>query len=339
MGRRPASLFFSRFVVESGFRLRQNPLQAKTEGVSMFQVYLPIAEMAVPGEVILALGGVVGFLSAVFGVGGGFLATPFLVFLGVPPSIAVGTQANQLAAASLTGVIGHWKRGNVDVRMGGLMLAGSILGSVVGIAIFRLLQHIGQIDAVINILYVLLLGNIGVMMLIESLNALLRKKVEGDRIRSPFWDRLIRRLPYPMRFPKSKLYISALVPAAIGFVGGVMVSILGIGGGFFLVPAMIYIIGMPTLLVAGTSLFQILFTTVFATVLHAVANKTVDLVLAALLIVGGVIGVQIGIRAARHIKGAPARLSLAAMLLLVCLKLVFDLLIEPSELFSTEIRG
>jgi uncharacterized membrane protein YfcA len=305
----------------------------------MFQVYLPIAEMAVPGEIILALGGVVGFLSAVFGVGGGFLATPFLVFLGVPPSIAVGTQANQLAAASLTGVIGHWKRGNVDVRMGGLMLTGSIIGSIVGIAIFRVLQHIGQIDAVINILYVLLLGNIGVMMTVESINALLKKEKESGSLRSPFWDRVIHRLPYPMKFPKSKLYISALVPAGIGFIGGVMVSILGIGGGFFLVPAMIYIIGMPTLLVAGTSLFQILFTTVFATVLHAVANKTVDLVLAALLIAGGIIGVQIGIRVSKHIRGAPARLLLAAMLLLVCLKMAFDLLVQPIELFSTEIRG
>ena len=301
------------------------------------QIYLPIAEMTVPVEAVLVLGTVVGFLSSVFGVGGGFLATPFLIFLGVPPSIAVGTQANQLVAASISGTLTHWRRGNVDAKLGTVMLMGSIVGSIVGIGIFKLLQYIGQVDAAINILYVLFLGFIGISMLLESVYALMKRQT-AEKGRAKIWIRLESRLPYKMHFPKSKLYISAFMPAGIGFLGGLLVSIMGIGGGFFMVPAMIYILGMSTLMVVGTSLFQIMFTTAFATVLQAVTNHTVDLILAAILIIGGVLGSQIGVRAAKYIRGAPARLALAAMLIIVALKLGSDLFVEPRELYSLQVK-
>ena len=302
------------------------------------QVYLPIAEMTVPAETILLLGTVVGFLSGMFGVGGGFLTTPFLIFMSLPPGVAVGTQANQLVAASVSGVLAHWKRGNVDVKMGGVMLAGSVIGSVLGVFVFRLLQHIGQVDFVISILYVFLLGSMGLMMLGESLRALLRKKNPAKGEEAFRHNALFRALPYKMRFPRSRLYISAFVPAGIGFVGGLLVSIMGIGGGFLLVPAMIYLLGMPTILVAGTSLFQIMFTTIFTTVMNSVTNHTVDLVLAALLIVGGVVGAQFGVRAARKVGGVYARLGLAALLLFVSFQLMGELFIQPVDLYTTVVR-
>ena len=285
------------------------------------------------------LGTLVGFLSGVFGVGGGFLLTPFLIFFGLPPAVAVGTQANQLVAASFSGVLGHWKRGNVDFKLGLVMLGGSVVGSVIGVVIFRILQHIGQINLVIPLLYVVLLGSMGVMMLFESLTAVLKKKSGDEPERSRLYHHpLLLALPYKMRFPRSKLYVSALVPAGIGFVGGLLVSIMGIGGGFLLVPAMIYILGMPTLLVAGTSLYQILFTTIFATIMHAFASHTVDMVLAALLIVGGVIGVQFGVRVARKISGVYARVFLSILLLLVSFELMGELFIRPADIYTTEVR-
>lgn len=302
------------------------------------QIYLPIAEMAVPAELILLLGTFVGFLSGVFGVGGGFLMTPFLIFMGLPPAIAVGTQANQLVAASLSGLLGHTKKGNVDFKMGGIMLAGSLIGSVLGVLVFRLLQHLGQIDFVIPMLYVLLLSVMGVMMLTESISSILLKKDQDAAPSSLQHHPFFQNLPYKMRFPRSRLYISALVPGGIGFVGGLLVSILGIGGGFLLVPAMIYILGMPTLLVVGTSLFQIMITTIVATMMHAVANHSVDLVLAFMLIIGGVVGAQLGVRAGKRIKGVYARIILAAMLLLVSFELAAELLMRPDELYSTVVR-
>jgi hypothetical protein len=300
------------------------------------QVHLPIAEMSIAAEVIFLVSAFVGFLSGVFGIGGGFLTTPFLIFSGIPPGVAVGTQASQLVASSVSGAIGHWRRNNVDIKMGLVMLVGGILGSFVGIMIFKLLEYLGQVDFAISMIYVILLSSIGVMMLGESVFSKFFKKrnyrKEFNTLKiSPF----IASLPYKMRFPRSKLFISALVPGGIGFVGGVLASVLGIGGGFLLVPAMIYILGMPTLLVAGTSLFQIIFTTASATIMHAVFNQTVDMVLAIILILGGVVGAQIGISFARHVKPAQARLIMAVMVLLVALQLAFNLLMEPGELFST----
>lgn len=297
-------------------------------------IYLPIAEMTVPVQSVLALGLVVGFLSGVFGVGGGFLATPFLIFMGVPPAVAVGTQGAQLVAASVAGVLGHWRRGNVDFRMGGVMLAGGSLGSVAGIGIFHLLRHFGQIDLVIAILYVVLLGSIGSMMLAESMASLMKKTSSQGDAPLALSAGFLRRLPLQMRFPRSKLYISALVPAGIGFVGGLLVSIMGIGGGFLLVPAMIYILGMPTLLVAGTSLFQIMLTSALAVVMHAQMNQTVDLVLAAILILGGVVGAQMGVLVSRKIKGAQARVALATLVLIVSIQLAGQLLVRPLELYT-----
>lgn len=303
------------------------------------QIYLPIAEMSVPADMIFLLGCTVGFLSGVFGVGGGFLTTPFLIFLGIPPAVAVGTQANQLVASGMSGTIGHFKRGNVDVKIGAVMLSGGVIGSFIGIMIFRLLEYLGQIDFAVSLLYMILLGAIGALMLSESLISNFKKKTVKSHFNAQRVNPFIARLPYKMRFPRSKLYISALVPAGIGFIGGILASILGIGGGFLLVPAMIYILGMPTILAAGTSLFQIIFTTAAATMMHATMNHTVDIVLGLILIVGGVIGSQFGISFARFIKPSHARTILAILVLAVSIRLAFKLFWEPIELFSTTVGG
>lgn len=299
------------------------------------QVYLPIAEMSVPAESIFMVSVFVGFLSGIFGIGGGFLTTPFLIFIGVPPSIAVGTQTSQMVASSFAGVLGHLQRSNVDIKMGAVMLTGGMAGSVVGVLIFNLLDKIGQIDFAISFLYIVLLGSIGMLMLTESVQTLFIRKKQGAELGGIRVSPFINSLPYKMRFPRSKLYISALVPGGIGFAGGLAASILGIGGGFFLVPAMIYILGMPTLLVTGTSLFQMVFTTGISTMLHATANNNVDIMLALILIIGGVIGAQIGISVARLVRGAGARILLAVIVLAVCVQLIGKLFIEPSELYST----
>lgn len=303
------------------------------------QLYLPIAEMTVPAESILLISMLVGFLSGIFGIGGGFLTTPFLIFVGIPPTIAVGTQASQLVASSLAGVLGHLRRGNVDMKIGVVMLTGGIAGTIIGTFIFKILQFFGQIDFAISFLYILLLGSIGSLMVFEIASSVLIKR---KGVRAAFntlrVHPLIALLPFKQRFPRSELYISVLVPGGIGFVGGILASVLGIGGGFLLVPAMIYILGMPTLLVAGTSLFQMIFTTGFATILHATANHTVDIMLAVVLIIGGVIGAQIGVSVAKYIKGVGARIVLACIILGVCAQLAANLFIMPDELFSTVTR-
>lgn len=299
-------------------------------------IYLPIAEMAIQAEVILALGIFVGVISGLFGVGGGFLITPFLIFLGVPPVVAVGTQANQIIASSLTGVLSHWKNGNVDFRMGTVMLIGGIFGTTIGIGVFRILEHFGQIDLTISILYILLLGSIGSLMLVESLKAVFfPSKTDTKKKKYLYQHPMFRNLPWKIRFPRSRLYISVLLPGGIGFVGGLLVSVMGIGGGFLLVPAMIYFLGMPILMVAGTSLYQIIFTSAFATIMHATFNQTVDLLLALILIAGGVIGIQVGMVLARKIQGTQARAILALIILAVAFKLIGDLLIEPLEHYTT----
>ncbi len=300
------------------------------------QLYLPIAEMAVSVETIFVLSAVVGLVSGLFGVGGGFLTTPFLIFIGIPPTVAVGTQASQLVASSMAGSLGHLRRHNVDLKMGCVMMVGGLLGSFLGIFIFKFLQYLGQIDFAISMLYILLLGGIGSLMFLESVASLFKKKEDvrkafnNTRI-SPF----ILALPYKMRFPRSKLFISAFVPGAIGFIGGVLASVLGIGGGFLIVPAMIYILGMPPLLVAGTALFQVIFTTGSATIMHAVLNNTVDIVLAIILILGSVVGAQIGVSISWLFKGRQVRVFLALIVLAVCAKLMVDLFMAPDDIFST----
>ncbi|WP_207480591.1 sulfite exporter TauE/SafE family protein [Arenibaculum pallidiluteum] len=297
------------------------------------QIYLPIAEMSVNALLLLLMGGVVGFLSGLFGVGGGFLMTPLLIFVGVPPAVAVGTQANQLVAASLSGVLAHWRRGNVDMKMGVVMLVGGVLGTTGGVGIFAVLQRIGQIDLVISLSYVLFLGVIGGLMVFESARALIKRRRMPAR-RKLHVHTWLHGLPFKMRFPRSRLYVSALLPGGIGLVGGLLVAIMGIGGGFLLVPAMIYLLGMPTAMVAGTSLFQIIFTTAFATVLQAATNGTVDVVLALLLLVGGVVGAQFGTKAGAYLRGEQARFLLGAMVVLVALKLAWDLIAVPLDLYS-----
>jgi hypothetical protein len=302
------------------------------------QIYLPIAEMSVPVETVFLLGIFVGFVSGVFGVGGGFLTTPFLIFMGIPPMVAVGTQASQLIASSVSGVMGYWRTGYVDFLIGFVMLVGGLLGSLIGIFFFKFIQYIGQIDLVISLLYILLLGSVGLMMLFEGAFTMFKPKTmrsEFNRLKAPS---LLSRLPYKMRFPRSKLYISVFVPGGIGFVGGFLVSTMGIGGGFLLVPAMIYILGMPTLLVAGTSLFQIIFTSAFATMMHAAVNNSVDILLAIFLIAGGVLGARFGVVAARHVTGPKARIVLALIVLAVCTKLAYNLFLEPTSLYVTVVK-
>ncbi len=297
------------------------------------QIYLPIAEMSVPIEMIFLLGAFVGFISGVFGVGGGFLTTPLLIFMGIPSAVAVGTQGSQLVASGVSGVMGYWRRGHVDFMVGTIMLGGGFFGTLVGVGFFQFIKYLGQIDLIISILYIVLLGSIGCMMLFESVFSAFKKKTmksEFNRLKSPS---LISRLPYKMRFPRSKLYVSALVPGGIGFVSGFLVSTMGVGGGFLLVPAMIYILGMPPLLVAGTSLFQIIFTSAFSTMMHATISNSVDIMLAVFLILGGVIGAQFGVLASKKVTGARARIILALLVLGVCLQLAIQLFLSPSEIF------
>lgn len=301
------------------------------------QIYLPIAEISVDAFLILGLGGAVGFLSGLFGAGGAFLLTPLLIFLGVPPPVAVGSVANELIAASVSGAMAHWRRKSVDFRMGGVLLVGGLLGSGFGVWLFGILRGLGQIDLAISISYVLFLGTIGILMLVESIRAILRhlnKAPPARRMRHPNW---VRALPLKLRFHKSRLYVSALLPFGIGFFVGVLSAIMGVGGGFVLIPAMIYLIGMPTAMVAGTSLFQIIFVSANVTFLQAVSHQTVDIVLACLMLVGAVVGAQYGTRFGARLPAAQLRGLLALMVLAVCGKLFFDLVVRPADLFSVAV--
>lgn len=301
------------------------------------QIYLPIAEVSVNIFLILGMGGGVGFLSGLFGVGGGFLMTPLLIFIGIPPAIAVGTEANQIVASSISGVLAHWKRGNVDIKMGVMLLIGGVIGSTLGVGLFTFLKTLGQIDLVIKLSYVAFLGIIGSLMFIESLNALWRSKKSGPAKRKHH--NFLHALPFKMRFRRSKLYISALLPIGIGFVVGVLSAIMGVGGGFVMVPAMIYLLGMPTAVVVGTSLFQIIFVTANVTVLQSVNNYAVDVMLAVLLLVGAVIGAQFGAKAGAKLKGEQLRILLAIMVLGVCIKIGLDLTLTPTDLYVLGTTG
>ncbi|MBF0374749.1 MAG: sulfite exporter TauE/SafE family protein [Alphaproteobacteria bacterium] len=299
------------------------------------QIYLPIAELSVNVFLILGLGAGVGFMSGLFGVGGGFLMTPLLIFMGVPAAVAVGTEANQIVASSVSGVLAHWRRGNVDVRMGLILTAGGFVGSSFGVWLFRLLRGMGQIDLTIKLSYVVFLGVIGGLMLVEGIDALRRdRRPSGTPRRKLHQHRWVHGLPLKMRFRRSKLYISAVLPAAVGLVVGVLAAIMGVGGGFVMVPAMIYLLGMPTQVVVGTSLFQIIFVTANATFLQATLNQTVDVVLALLLLLGGVVGAQFGARAGARLKGEQLRVLLAAMVLAVAIGLLLDLVLTPENPYT-----
>ncbi len=297
-------------------------------------VYLPIANLSVNGVVIVLLGAATGILSGIFGVGGGFLTTPLLIFYGVPPTVAAASAASQVTGASVSGVFAHRQRGGVDMQIGAVMVAGGVIGAGIGAVLFRLLESLGQIDTVINILYVLLLGTIGALMGRESIQALRQKKTDRPRAAKRRHHPLVASLPLRWRFYKSGLYISPLAPLLLGMVVGVLTMLMGVGGGFILVPAMLYILGMSANVVVGTSLFQILFVTMAVSLMHAVTTKAVDVVLAALLLMGSVTGAQIGTRIALQAKPELLRLLLALIVLAVALRMAFGLGVRPDEVYT-----
>lgn len=298
------------------------------------QIYLPVAELSINILLLLSLGGGVGILSGLFGVGGGFLMTPLLIFSGISPAIAVATEANQIVASSFSGMLAHWRRKTVDVKMGMVILSGGVVGTTIGVEVFRILRSLGQIDLIISLSYVLFLGIIGSLMLIESINAL-RKSRRGDakrrKLHKHTW---VHGLPLKMRFQRSKLFISAIPPFLVGVLVGVLAAIMGVGGGFIMVPAMIYLLGMPTNVAVGTSLFQVAAMTSVTTVLHSVQNQAVDVVLALLLLIGGVIGAQIGVRLGAKLRGEQLRGLLALLVLLVCAKIAYDLIATPGDIYN-----
>ena len=297
------------------------------------QIFLPIAEVSVNPLLLLGLGGIVGVLSGMFGVGGGFLMTPLLFFIGIPPAVAVATEANQIVASSFSGVLAHLRRRTVDLRMGTVLLVGGLIGAAVGVQIFNILRAQGQVDLLVRLSYVVFLGVIGGLMFVESLNAI-RKTRSGRAVPKRRRHNWIHALPVKVKFRTSGLYISVIPPVLVGVLVGILAAIMGVGGGFVMVPAMIYLLGMPTKVVVGTSLFQIIFVTGFTTLLHATTNYTVDVMLALLLLIGGVIGAQIGTRIGTRLKAEQLRILLAIMVLAVCGKLALDLLLQPAELYS-----
>ena len=301
---------------------------------TLMYIYLPIAEQPIHSLAILGVGAFLGLIMGLVGVGGGFLLTPIMMFLGIPPPVAVASVANQLVAPSVSGVLSHWKRSNVDFKMGTVLLLGGIVGSSIGVLLFNFLGKIGQLDFVIKSSYVIFLTIIGSLMFTESVRLILRTrkgKVSRGKLHQHNW---LHGLPFKIRFRKSKLYISILLPILIGVIVGILAALMGIGGGFIIVPAMIYLLGMPTSLVVGTSLFQIIFVAANTTILQASQNQTVDIVLATILLLGSVIGVQIGSRFTNILKGEYLRLILSSIIILVSLILLVDLITVPSDLFS-----
>jgi uncharacterized protein len=297
--------------------------------------YLPVAEMSANVLVFLAMGGAVGFLSGLFGVGGGFLMTPLLIFSGIPPAVAVGTESAQIAASSVSGAFTQWRRKNVDLLMGVVLLTGGITGSVFGVRLVGDLRRLGVFDFFVSVCYVTFLGVIGTLMLIESINTMRKARAGGAGVSARrsghSW---LHGLPLKLRFQRSKLYISAIPPFMIGLFVGLLAAIMGVGGGFIMIPAMIYLLRVPTNVVVGTSLFQIVFLTGATTVLHAMQNQTVDVVLAVLLMVGGVVGAQFGAVAGERLKAEQLRFLLAALVLMVGLRFAWHLIAPPSDLYS-----
>ncbi len=301
------------------------------------QIYLPIAEMSVNIFLLLGMGAGVGFLAGMFGVGGGFLMTPLLIFIGVSPAVAVATEANQVVAASVSGVMAHWRRNNVDLKMGGVLVVGGLLGSALGTWIFREVRLAGQVDLLISFSYIIFLGVIGWLMLAESVTRIihnLRDTRPRRKAHVHFW---VHGLPLKMRFHRSKLYTSVIPPVVIGFVVGILAAIMGVGGGFIMVPAMIYLLGMPTTVAVGTSLFHIIFITANVTFLHSITNQTVDALLALVLLAGAVVGAQIGTTVGVKLRGEQLRALLALIVLGVCARLVWGIVATPGDPFSVEV--
>ncbi|WP_336288055.1 MULTISPECIES: sulfite exporter TauE/SafE family protein [unclassified Bartonella] len=298
-------------------------------------IYLPIAEMSLNMLILIGMGVVAGFFSGLFGIGGGFLITPLLIFYNIPPAIAVGTGANQMIASSVTGAIAHFRRRTLDIKLGILLTIGGGIGSLIGIQIFSILKELGQLDLIISLLYVILLGSVGSLMIIESWCDMMRqRKAQKIHIRLAGRHNWIHKLPFKTRFRTSMIYVSIIPVLGIGLIVGLLSSIMGIGGGFFTVPALVYLLRVPTSVVIGTSLFQITFVSSFTTILQSVSHQSVDIVLAFLLMLGGSIGVQYGIRAGRKLKAEQLRMALAFLVLIVCMRLAFQLFIRPDNLFS-----
>ncbi|MEO9463677.1 MAG: sulfite exporter TauE/SafE family protein [Marinomonas sp.] len=297
-------------------------------------VYLPIANLSVNGLWIVLLGALTGVLSGLFGVGGGFLTTPLLIFSGIPPTVAAASAATQVTGASVSGVLAHNKRNGVDYRMGLVMVAGGIIGAIFGALLFRFFQAIGQIDVVINVLYVVMLGTIGTLMGREALDSIRAKKGEAKPVRKRRHHPVIAALPMRWRFYRSGLYISPLGPLFLGVCVGVLTMLMGVGGGFILVPVMLYILGMSGNVVVGTSLFQILFVTMATTIMHSLTTKAVDIVLAGLLLLGSVMGAQFGTQIAMKARPEILRLILAAVVLAVAARMLYQLGVQPDEIFT-----
>jgi len=298
-------------------------------------IYLPIAELSVNVFVLLAMGAAVGFLSGMFGVGGGFLITPLLIFYNIPPAIAVATGANQVIASSFSGALAHFKRGTLDFKLGTVLLIGGIIGSTLGIFVFSLLRSLGQLDLIISLTYVVLLGTVGGLMLVESVNVIRQSRggVQPPLKRSGQHN-WIHRLPLKMRFRASKLFVSVIPVLGLGAGIGLLSSIMGVGGGFIMVPALIYLLKVPTNVVVGTSLFQIIFVAAYTTIVHASTNQTVDIVLAFILMVGGVAGAQYGAKAGQKLRGEQLRALLALLVMAVAIRLAFDLFLPPPNIYS-----
>jgi uncharacterized protein len=307
---------------------------SRTEPMS---IYLPIAEVSVSIFVLLGIGGMVGLLSGLFGVGGGFILTPLLFFIGIPPAVAVASAANQIVGSSFSAFLAHLKRRTVDFRMGGVLLAGGLVGSALGVQLFTILTRAGQIELFVSLAYVVLLGTIGGLMLYESVGALRRQKNSNVLLQPRKRHNWVHGLPLKMRFRTSHMYVSAIPPFVIGFIVGILAAIMGVGGGFIMVPAMIYLIGMPTKVVIGTSVFQFLFVTGFTTVMHAWQSQSVDVLLALILLIGGVVGAQVGVSLATRLRAEQLRVLLALLVLMVGLQLLLDLVLRPDEPYSLSV--
>ncbi|WP_156851472.1 sulfite exporter TauE/SafE family protein [Bartonella refiksaydamii] len=301
-------------------------------------IYLPIAEMSLNMLILIGMGVVAGFFSGLFGIGGGFLITPLLIFYNIPPAIAVATGANQMIASSVTGAITHFRRRTLDIKLGIFLVIGGGIGSLIGIQFFSVLKKLGQLDLMISLLYVILLGSVGSLMIIESWRDMMRQRTaQKVNVRLAGSHNWIHRLPLKMRFRTSMIYVSIIPVLGIGLIVGLLSSIMGIGGGFFMIPALIYLMRVPTRVVIGTSLFQITFVSSFTTVLQSVSNQSVDIVLAFLLMLGGSIGAQYGTRTGRKLKAEQLRMALAFLVLIVCMRLAFQLFVRPDNLFSLDI--
>jgi len=300
-----------------------------------FPIYLPVAGNAVSIPLLLGLGGTVGFLSGLFGVGGGFLLTPLLIMIGIPPTIAAASDSNQIVAASSSGTYAHARAGSVDFKMGLLLLLGGIAGGSVGVYLIKLLRATGNADFVITVTYVLMLGSIGGYMFAESLRSIrLGPPTHREEARPSLYSRVVNSLPWQVEFPRSNVRLSILMPLLLGVLVGTLAAIMGVGGGFIMVPVMVYLLRMPMHVVVGTSLFQILFTCINVTVLQARMNHTVDFVLALILLIGSVIGAQLGAMTSKRLKADQLKILLAVIVLGVTAKMLLGLLVTPEHLLS-----